>query len=187
MNIEESERRAAELIERREFHEAERLLSALSDRGSVYAPMALAWMYENGRLGEKDRKAARRFHELAIARGSIEATLHLGLLLLEEGHPEQARTVFEKGAEREHAGCIGELGWMLVKGIGGDVRAAEGRKMLEDASSRGHLLARRRIISLELSASPPLTRRIALIWRLLALAPKVFSEAYRNRNSNKIW
>lgn len=187
MNIEEPERRAADLIERREFHEAERLLPALLDRGSVYAPMALAWMHENGCLGEKAGKAARCFHELAIARGSSEAPLHLGLLLLEEGNPEQARTVFEKGAERKHAGCIGELGWMLVKGIGGDIREAAGREMLEDASGRGHLLAKRRIISLELSGSVSLTKRIALFWQLLPLAPKVFSEAYRNKNSNKIW
>ena len=187
MNIEESELRAAQLIERREFHEAERLLSLLLDQGSVYAPMALAWINENGCIGAKDTKAAQYFYEQAISRGSTDAFLDLGLLLLKEGHQDEAREVFEKGAERGNIGCIGELGWMLVNGAGGDIRRAEGREMLEEASNRGHLFAQRRIISLELSDSPSLIKRIALFARLLVVAWKVFFEAYRNRRSNKIW
>lgn len=187
MNIEESERCAAQLIEGRKFHEAERLLSLLSEQGSVYSLKALAWINENGCLGAKDTKAAQYFYEQAILRGSTDALLDLGLLLLDEGRQDEAREVFEKGAESGNIGCIGELGWMLANGAEDDVRRADGREMLEEASNRGHLLAQRRIISLDLSDGPSLLKRIALFGRLLVVAGKVFFEAYGNRRSNKIW
>ena len=187
MDLEESERHAAELIERQHYHEAERLLISLSDQGSVYALEALAWINENGCTGRKDKKAAQRFYEQAISRGSTEALLDLGLLLSEEGREDEARTVFERGVGRGNLGCLGELGWMLINGIGGDARKAEGREMLEAAASQGHLFAQRRIISLELSDRPSVIKRIALFGRLLAVAWKSFFEIYRDRRSSKIW
>lgn len=187
MNLEESERYAAELIEREEYHEAERLLSSLSDQGSVYAPKALAWINENGCTGNKDVKAAQWFYEQAISRGSTEALLDLGLLLSKEGRQNEARVVFEQGAERGNLGCLGELGWMLANGIGGDTRKAEGREMLEQASNQGHLFAQRRLISLDFSNSPSFPKRIALFGRLLKMAWRAFFELRKDRRSNKIW
>jgi TPR repeat protein len=187
MDIEESELRAQKLIERREFHEAERLLTSLADQGSVYALMALAWLNENGRTGNKDTDAARRFYEQAISRGSTEAPLDLGLLLLKEGRQSEAQRIFEKGVEKGHIGCSVQLGWMLANGAGGDHRRAEGRGMLEKASNEGHILAQRRIISLDLSENPPFTKKISLFGRILALGWKTLFEVYGNRRSDKIW
>jgi TPR repeat protein len=187
MNLEESERQAAQLIEHEKYHEAQLLLTAISDQGSVYALEALAWINENGRTGNKDRKAARFFYEQAISRGSTDALLDLGLLLLKEGRQSEARTVFEQGAGRGHLGCLGELGWMLANGIGGDSCKAEGLERLEEAANRGHLFTRRRMISLELSGRPSFMKRIALFGRLLAVAWNTFLETYRNRRSDKIW
>lgn len=187
MNLEESELYAAQLIEREEYQEAERLLSSLSDQGSLYALKALAWIKENGCTGNKDPRAAEWFYEQAISRGSTEAFMDFGLFLCKEGRQNEARTVFEQGAERGNLGCLGELGWMLVNGIGGDTRRAEGREMLEEAAKQGHLFAQRRIISLDLSNRPSLIRRMALFGRLLAVGWKSFFEIYRNRRSNKIW
>ena len=187
MNLEESELYAAQLIEREEYREAERLLSSLSDQGSIYALKALAWMNENGCTGNKDTKAAQWFYEQAISMGSTDALLDFGVFLSKEGRQNEARTVFEQGAERGNLGCIGELGWMLVNGIGGDTRKAEGREMLEEAANQGHLFAQRRIISLDLSNRPSFIKRIALFGRLLVVAWKAFFELYKDRRSNKIW
>lgn len=187
MNIEESEQHAAKLLEREEFHEAERLLTSLADRGSAYAMMALAWIYENGCLGGKNVRTAQHHYARASSHGRIDADFALGHLLLEDGRESEARTVFERGSERGHIGCIGELGWMQVKGIGGDTREAEGRKMLEEASRDGHLLAQGRIVSLELSNKPPFIKKIGLLKRRLIITCKSFFELYKNRNSDKIW
>lgn len=187
MEINESELRAAQLIERREFREAERLLTSLAEEGSVYALMALAWINKNGCTGKKDTEAARWFYEQAISRGSTDAPLDLGLLLLKEGRQGEARMVFEKGAEKGNTGCRVELGSMLANGAGGDNRRAEGRRMLEKASEEGHILAQRRIISLDLSEKPSLTKKISLLGRILMLGWKTFFEVYRNRRSDKIW
>lgn len=187
MNIEESELHAADLMEREAFPEAELLLTSLADQGSTYAMMALAWIYENGCLGDKNVKAAQYYYERASSHGRIDADFGLGYLLLEDGREREARTVFERGSERGHLGCIGELGWMQVNGIGGDTCESEGRKLLEEASSHGHLVAQGRIVSLELSSGPSFIKKIGLLTRRLAIARKAFLELYRNKNSDKVW
>jgi TPR repeat protein len=187
MEMEESELFAQELIECKEYHKAERLLIMLCDQGSVYAPMVLAWIYENGCMGEKNVRAAQHYYERASSLGRVDADFNLGHLLLDDGRESEARTVFERGSERGHLGCLGELGWMQVKGIGSDTPEPEGRKLLEKASSRGHLLAQGRIISLELSARPSFIKRIGLLKRKLTLMWKSFFELYNNKNSDKIW
>lgn len=187
MNIEQSEQHAAKLIEREEFHEAERLLISLTDQGSAYAMMALAWIYENGCLDGKNIKAAQHYYERASFHGRIDADFGLGHLLLEDRRESEARAVFERGAERGHIGCIGELGWMQVNGIGGDIREAEGREMLEEASSHGHLLAQGRIVSLTLSKRPSFSKKIGLLKRRAIITWKSFLELYKNKNSDKIW
>ena len=187
MDIEESELYAAKLIEREEFHEAELLLTSLADQGSAYAMMALAWIYENGCLNGKNVKAAQYYYECASFHGRIDADLRLGRLLLEDGREKEARAALERGAERGHLGCIGELGWMQVNGIGGDVCEAEGRRLLEEASSHGHLLAQGRIVSLELSNRPSFRKKIGLFKRKLLIASKSLFELYKNKNSDKVW
>jgi TPR repeat protein len=149
--------------------------------------MALAWIYENGRLGDKNVRTAQYYYERASSLGRIDADFGLGHLLLEDGREREARTVFERGSERGHLGCIGELGWMQVNGIGGDTRESEGRKALEEASSHGHLLAQGRLVSLELSSGPSFIKRIGLLKRKLVIGWKAFVELYKNKNSDKIW
>ena len=187
MKLEESELYAAKLIEREEYHEAERLLSSLADQGSIYALSALAWIAENGCTGPKDLKGAEYLYEQAISRGNTDAILDLGLLLLKGDRQNEAKIVFERGAELGSLGCTVELGWMLANGTGPGTRKEEGRKMLEEASNRGHVFAQRRLISLDLSDNPNLIKRIGLFGRLLVVAWKAFFEIYRDRRSNKIW
>ena len=187
MNIEESELYAAELIDREEFPEAERLLASLADEGSVYALMALAWIYENGCLGSKNVRFAQYYYEQAISRESTDALLHLGLLLLSEDRKVEAQMAFERGAEKGHIGCSVELGWMLANGFGGPTRITEGREILEKASNKGHLFAQRRIISLDLAENPRFIKKISILRNLLVVAWKMAREIYRNRRSDKIW
>jgi uncharacterized protein len=187
MNIEESEIYAAELVERKEYHEAERLLISLADQDSAYAMMALAWIYENGYLNGENVKAAQYYYDRAISHGRTDAYFGLGHLLLGNGRESEARKVFERGAEKGHVGCIGELGWIQVNGTGGDVLEAEGQKKLEEASSRGHLLAQSRIVRLELSRRPSLIKRIELLKRRASIMWKTFFELYKNKNSDKVW
>lgn len=187
MDIEESELYAAKLIEREEYHEAELLLTSLADQGSSYAMMALAWIYENGCLERKNLKAAQYYYERASSLGRNDADFGLGHLLLEDGRESEARTVFKRGSESGHIGCIGELGWMQINGIGGEVSEAEGRKMLEEASIHGHLLAQGRMLSLEQSGRSSLIKRIGLLKRRASIAWKAFFELYKNKNSDKTW
>lgn len=187
MDMDESESLAQELIERREYQEAEHLLITLCDQGSAYASMVLAWIYENGCTGEKNVRAAQHYYESASSLGRIDADFNLGHLLLEDGRATEARLVFERGSERGHLGCLGELGWMQVNGIGGETLKSEGMKLLEEASSYGHLLAQGRIISLEFSAEPSFMKRISLLKSKLTIMWKSFFELYRNKNSDKIW
>jgi TPR repeat protein len=187
MEIHEEETRAAELLDSRQFHEAERLLSSLSERGSIYSLMSLGWLHENGFLGQRDAMAAANYYERAALCGHDAAFSYLGLLLLEEGQQAKARRVFEKGAEKGHVASLSELGWMMIKGIGGSVQRAEGVRLLRDAAHAGHLFAQRRLITIELSEGASTGRKIALFCRLIILVSKVFFEAIRDRHSAKFW
>jgi TPR repeat protein len=187
MEIQEEEMRAAGLLERRQFHEAQKLLSALSDQGSIYSLMALGWIHEGGFLGQRDVAAAATCYERAAMCGHHTAFSYWGFLLLKEGKQSEARRVFEKGAEKGHAASLSELGWMLVKGARGPVQRDEGVRLLRDAAQAGHFFAERRLITIELSEGTSICRRIALSFRIMILVLKAFFEVIRDRESAKLW
>jgi TPR repeat protein len=99
VTYQDNEQLAWHAMEAGRYEVALPLLKALAERNSEYALLSLGWIYETGALGEPDKATARSFYEHAAELGNAAAHGRLGSLLLDEGHEEQAKTVFTHGAK----------------------------------------------------------------------------------------
>lgn len=182
----EIELRACELVERKHYEEAYHLLIPLADKNSGYALFALGWMHENGAFVDKDTKLAQSYYQRAIDLGYLKAYIWLGLLLSETGSKIEARGIFEKGAEKGNLGCMNAIGRMLYEGIGGPADANAGKVWLERAANQGHILAQRRLLSIEFKGSRSIFTKISVLSRIIALGVEGGKERWRNPHSERL-
>ena len=109
----------------------------------------LGEMYRKGDGTKKDLVQAESWFQRAADKGSNLAKYHLGKVYLETGRFIEAKGAFEIGVAEGFAPAIYVLGWMYSGHGFRDMRLA--RDLLEQASSLGHLLAKKSLACLLLS------------------------------------
>lgn len=180
------ERRADEAINEQRFEEAATLLRPLAEQNSEYALLTLGWLEEIGSLGTPDKLAARALYERAANRGSAEACLSLGHLLLDQHEKRRARDAFQNGAKRGDLACMAELGKMMTDGSVGSANLREGLGWLQKASAGGHFFARRTLLAIEERNARSVLRRISIKLRIVLLALTAGREAMRDPRSERL-
>ena len=99
----------------------------------------LGSQYEFGRKGKTfDLARAEALYSEAAALGSVDATYGLGRLAEGRGAFVEAVTHFHDAAAREHAGALGKLGQLTLRGAGRVTKdEEEGIRLLHRAASAG--------------------------------------------------
>lgn len=168
-----------------DYAEAVRLLRPLSDRNPECA-VALGWIYETGAAGTVDEGAARSFYERATAHGSASAYFELGRFLQLQREDASARAAFEAGAGQGHLPSMSRLGTMLIEGVGGPTDVEAGTAWIAKAAARGHIFARRKLLSTKARGTRSLFTKVAVAVKIVALGIEGAREMSRDPNSDKV-
>ena len=120
-------------------------LHALADRGSLVSMYLLGACYGSGRGVGKDPVEAERWLRRAGQGGSIEGSYRLGGMLHRQGRHQEAFNEYERLAAVGFTPAMNRLGSMHFRGEGVVRDVGRAKALWEQASSLGHLYARRNL------------------------------------------
>jgi TPR repeat protein len=123
-------------------------LEALANRRSMMSMWYLADAYCMGTYVPKDIGMAKYWYSQADLMGSAEAALCLGRICIEQGNNDEALAAFTRGANREYSPAIYRLAKMYQDGLGTKKDMNRCRALLEKATSKGHVFAKRDLATL---------------------------------------
>ena len=175
---------AFEAYDKGNYEDAYPVLSRLAEEGDVQSLLAVGWMCETGAVHIPDPETARKYYQRAADSGSADAINRLGRLLLSEGYVVQARSTFELGAERGITSCMYHLGRVLLRNPTNENDAENGIKCLEKAANRGHLFAKRQILSIKWSSTNSIFTRSFIFLKVVLLISSFLKEGILNPNSD---
>jgi len=124
-------------------------LESLAERGSAMSMCYLADAYR-GVYGPKDLEKAKYWYAKADENGIVEATAHLGRICAEEGDFDGAFQAFSRSSSRGDLPTTYRLAVMYRDGQGTQKDVQRARKLYQQATSRGHLFAKRDLATLYL-------------------------------------
>ena len=136
--------RAVDLLERDPV-KAKPLFELLAERGSPTGMFYLGEIYAHG-LGCKPAPLeAERWYQRACAGESLLSWYSLGALYISIHRFDLAIEPLRTAAAQGYAPALNKLGQIYSSGTGAEVDLDKARKLLERASSKGHVLAKGRL------------------------------------------
>jgi len=127
-------------------------LESLAGRGSTMSMWYLAEAYMGTNL-PKDIAKAKYWYGQADQQGSSEASFMLGRICAQERDYESALAAFSRSASRGYLPSIYRLAMMYRDGSGTKTDIDRCRMLLEEATSKGHIFAKRDLATLYISGS----------------------------------
>lgn len=109
----------------------------LAENGEVFANMLLASCYEKGIGTEKNLSTALKYYAAAAKKGSAEAQLKAGVMLLNSKQPAEAARYFKMGYEQDQPVCTYYYGLMMNRGDGIKKDAKQGADIMLKAAEAG--------------------------------------------------
>ena len=133
------------IIERKDYATALKLLRPLAEQGNASAQSNLGWMYESGHGVTKDDKEAIRWYRLAADQGDADAQFNLGTMY-GKGHGvtqdyKEAIRWYRLAADQGIASAQYNLGQMYGKGHGVTQDYKEAVRLWRLAAEQGHAKA----------------------------------------------
>lgn len=168
------------------FKEALPFLMALADADDVHALSAVAWMNETGAGTPRNLEFAKLCYERAVDLGSADAMYRLGRVLCEADDLDGALAMFGRGAAQEHLPSMSALGMLLVKVAKTAEETRIGMKWLHEAADRGHLYAKKKIVSLKLEESDSIIFALRMTAELIKLRYKCMVKRRKDKYSDEI-
>ena len=180
------EQQAFEFCQKQDYESAYPFLLQAADERSSWAASFLGWMFEYGHYVEKNSEEALKYYLLASADGDPDALYRLGLLLVDMKRYLDAEKIFQTGMETGHLGCQYNYGWLLFKSAENESNKSLGERLVQDAASKGHLFAKRKLISIQLRQNRTILGQIKAALQIFALSFAVFREGARDQYSLRI-
>lgn len=109
----------------------------LAEKGDVFADMLLASCNEKGIGTEKDLSTALKYYGAAAKKGSADAQLKAGVMLLNSKKPAEAATYFKMGYEQNQPVCTYYYGLLMNRGDGIKKDAKQGADIMLKAAEAG--------------------------------------------------
>lgn len=128
-------------------------LKMLTSIGSTMAPMYLGWIYQTGEVIKKDDSEAERWFKLSLERGQKLASYYLGHLYLRLGRNADAVEAFEQGSKLNCMSSKYCLAMAILDGKTGAPDIDKAKRLLTEASEKGHVFAMRSLASMYLSGN----------------------------------
>jgi TPR repeat protein len=145
--VDPSAYRVALSLEKRGLYKFARpLYLHAAQQGDAQAQVRLAGLYQEGRGGRTDYRAALHWYGQAARQDLPQAIFHLGVMHMDgQGVPashRRAAEFFERAALKGDRLCALNLGIILIEGQGDQPRdTASGLRWLQLAAERGHAYA----------------------------------------------
>lgn len=158
-------------------------LRALADRGSVMSIVYLADIFENGRGIDRNDLEAERLYKQAYALGSHIAMFNLGAHYFNRKNYKMADEVFSIGSSRGDSASTYHLAriYLLDRSVPDNVERA--RKLLEEAASAGHILAKKRLALLLMKERYGWRNKMKGLWMFLKVPCQGCKVALRDLSS----
>jgi TPR repeat protein len=131
------------LIEAGRPEDAYRRCATLAESGSTAARLYLGWMYQLGKGVKRNLEEAERCYNSVLISESPKAEFYMATLQWEKGDPLKTVEWFERSASSGYAPAMYQLSKMYRYGYGVPIDSVRGRKLLDQAASKGHLFAQR--------------------------------------------
>lgn len=179
----ENEYLAEEAINSQQYPKALELLYQPAKEGSVNALNQIGWLYHSGPIEVRNLQLAKDYYWQAIEHGSVDVYSNLGLLLLEQGDVLQAKEIFLKGAEAGDIVSMNKLGNLLNEH---DTSKKQGAIWLKKAANQGHLPSQKYFLKQNIKNNSQFFSKLSAVIGIIRLTKKVYKEAKRNPNSDKI-
>ncbi len=144
-------------------------LESLAEQGSVCSMWYLADAYSNGEFVTSDLEKARLWYTRAADAGWTPAFYLLGRTFLQAADEKSAFEAFSQGAAIGYLPSMYRLAKMHEDGCGTVRDIERSRELLQAATIRGHLFAKRDFAILYLKGSFDLTRALKGLRQLMSL------------------
>jgi len=157
-------------------------LAALADRGSLVSMLYLAQAYMGDFL-PKDLVKAKYWYSRASEIGSPGASHMLGQVCRHLGEQEEAFAAYSRSAGKGFMPSLFRLGKMYQHGVGTKKDMKKCQKLLTEAASRGHLLAKRDLAILHLRGAfglKSIPKGLTILSDFLSDLPGCFTQAVKN-------
>jgi len=179
---------AADLYESGHIEQAREKYLALADEGSPAAQAFVGWMFLKGVGTQPDVSEAECWFSASASGGNPQGQYFLGRMKEEAGKDIEALQLYEAASIQGHLGSLYRAGMCYLYGRGGKVDTNKGLQTLQEAASRGHLMAERRIAGFLISGRAGLRgvpRGIVTFLRLLprAIRTAMLNDPYEDRFS----
>ncbi|MFA6032633.1 MAG: hypothetical protein WC889_07015 [Myxococcota bacterium] len=176
---------AAQLLRLGKYESAARALQPMADKNYPYALLSLGWIYDSGNLGNRDASLAKFYYEKAANLGIGAGYFELARLLYDEGTFSESRILFAKGAESGNIQCLAWYGAMMANGEGGKEDRENAVVILKAAANKGQLLAKRRLLAIELDTADSIFSRVKIYIKIFILSFVTVYEALKNPYSDR--
>ena len=138
-------RKAVDLANSGRFDEAVSIFRRLSELGSVYAQVQLAYLYEEGNGVEPDRTKSAELYKSAANSGVPFAVFYYARYLQKIERNGDSFGLMKLLAAEGYLPAIYKLSIMYRDGIGHDKDLEQYRYYLKYAANHGHIWAQRRL------------------------------------------
>jgi TPR repeat protein len=185
MNLQDDEQNAYQALESGNYEDAVRILKPMADRDSSYALLSLGWIYDSGKIGNRNTELAAHYYSKAASLGHSAGSFELGRLRYEEGRLDESRALFADGGKSGNIQCQAWHGLMMAKGEGGEKNLDEASIILRLAASKGQLVAKRALYTIELNSTDSVIARISIYLKILLLSVVTVYETLKNPYSDR--
>lgn len=145
-------------------------LQELAESGSIASMWYLGDAYSYGRSIAKDLGKAEYWYSRAEKAGWTPASYLLGRALESSNEYESAFKAFSRGSQKNYLPAIYRLAKSYEYGFGTSKNVQECVRLLEVATGRGHLFAKRDLAGFYLRGSFGPARLMTGLWLLTSLA-----------------
>jgi TPR repeat protein len=185
MTIPEDQTYAVQLLDAGDYESAVPILQSMANQNSPYALLSLGWIYDSGKICNRDAELAALCYRRAAALGDSAGSFELGRLLYDEGKFVESREVFIEGGESGNIQCLAWYGYMMSKGEGGEKNIEESVAILRCAATKGQTFAKRVLYKIELDAANSLFSRVAIYGKILWLSVIAIKETLKDPYSDR--
>lgn len=185
MKSSDEEAQVVELLRLKKYESAALVLQPMAEKENPYALLSLGWLYDSGYLGKKDIALAKFYYQKAADLGIGAGCFELARLLYDESDFYASRIIFAKGVETGNIQCLAWYGAMMADGEGGVVDHKNAYVVLKAAADRGQLLAKRKLLSIELNSTNSIFQRFVLHAKIFLLSLVTVYDTLRDPYSDR--